>query len=952
MFTLATLNVRETMSLRFMMSLRAHALPISTGSFSKSSGRRSCSSTCRGSQVISSLNLSSQLSRRRRSNREAEAIVSLFRNSTSVCLQTSRRSGPSKGIIATGALGTTLVSTAKSRRSICASSRSSSAVLVLASSSNKESVGHVGSADSSVETFVPFHTLALISGPSLSRGYIAKSSQEVGRYHKGAMHDGQSAMHDINELGCPNQTDRVRQRPYDELVKEVWKQGEAFHPYWGSKGREAWTHGVGDQALEKLKEFNERGTYGGEKLGVWARKKIQRGIGWRVKSAIKEFTEWEKQSTKENVVKVSKELNIVYAKNPTIQYGVLELEDLEATGAPETRRAIKHTLDDSQQEYGARDANDIVTSGLNEGDKVDSEEEDVMTGPAGDGVRWIKRAQPDRPKLKGADLEYDKFTRVYDVVALKVPADSCGQLVWRLGGHLLNWPRVKNVGRVSGDDGEHEGGNARLKAVLEEDLNASNIQMSNIEELVRTAVYGPIGDVSEGRERDGKRKGKASAWEKMSRPKPKVKDVLVCTTSASGGAGRGSKDGGPNKGNSSTALEVVEVLYDSDQAQEDIPGYRTSGMGLDKEATSLSRKKGGAGAAAAGWLKQTKTRLLLLSHDFVGKRVDELPIAVQAVLKYGAHSGGVNNFQTCGPAQLVHCRLTLTFDYWSVEELLQELLPPGIMVPTSFEQVGHIAHLNLREEHLPHRHIIAQVILEKHQPRVLSVVNKTAAIHSQFRTMKLELLAGNPRLITTLHENNLSFKVDFSRVYWNSKLASERLRLISKFSGKDVVCDMFAGVGPIAVAAAKKVKKVHANDLNPCAVTYLAQNVHANNVLSKVEVYNQDGRDFIRGILALDPPVLMTQVVMNLPGDAVEFLDAFLGAFFAHTWGKRPMPMIHVYGFSKAADPEAELTQRILQALGRAPCTIDIHRVRLVAPAKWMLCASFQLPAEGAFNSW
>ena len=47
---------------------------------------------------------------------------------------------------------------------------------------------------------------------------------------------------------------------------------------------------------------------------------------------------------------------------------------------------------------------------------------------------------------------------------------------------------------------------------------------------------------------------------------------------------------------------------------------------------------------------------------------------------------------------------------------------------------------------------------------------------------------------------------------------------------------MFAGVGPIAVPAAKRCKRVLANDLNPSALTYLAHNVLENRVQAKVEV--------------------------------------------------------------------------------------------------------------------
>lgn len=48
--------------------------------------------------------------------------------------------------------------------------------------------------------------------------------------------------------------------------------------------------------------------------------------------------------------------------------------------------------------------------------------------------------------------------------------------------------------------------------------------------------------------------------------------------------------------------------------------------------------------------------------------------------------------------------------------------------------------------------------------------------------------------------------------------------------------DVFSGVGPIAISAAKKVKYVYANDLNPAAVEYLEQNIVLNKLERKIEV--------------------------------------------------------------------------------------------------------------------
>lgn len=47
--------------------------------------------------------------------------------------------------------------------------------------------------------------------------------------------------------------------------------------------------------------------------------------------------------------------------------------------------------------------------------------------------------------------------------------------------------------------------------------------------------------------------------------------------------------------------------------------------------------------------------------------------------------------------------------YPSASSPLQRLLPEGSEVPSSFEAVGDIAHMNLREELLPWKFVVGQV---------------------------------------------------------------------------------------------------------------------------------------------------------------------------------------------------------------------------------------------------
>ncbi|KAK9088103.1 hypothetical protein Syun_030497 [Stephania yunnanensis] len=53
-------------------------------------------------------------------------------------------------------------------------------------------------------------------------------------------------------------------------------------------------------------------------------------------------------------------------------------------------------------------------------------------------------------------IDRESFARAFDVAALRVPAEDCFDQERRLRGHLLNWPRVRNVARVAGDEMEEE----------------------------------------------------------------------------------------------------------------------------------------------------------------------------------------------------------------------------------------------------------------------------------------------------------------------------------------------------------------------------------------------------------------------------------------------------------------------------------------------------------------
>ena len=331
------------------------------------------------------------------------------------------------------------------------------------------------------------------------------------------------------------------------------------------------------------------------------------------------------------------------------------------------------------------------------------------------------------------------------------------------------------------------------------------------------------------------------------------------------------------------------------------------------------------------------TKLLLLS-DKVGD-VSELP---QKEAQFVSAEGVAST----------RFAFELDYSYFSADECFKKLLPADVEAPASFETIGHVAHLNLRDSHEPFKHVIGQVILDKNRG-IRTVVNKLGSIASEFRTFDMEVLAGEDDMNVEVKESKSVFRFNFAEVYWNSRLQQEHGRLVQTFTASDVICDMFCGIGPFAVPAGRKGCTVHANDLNPRSYHYLVKNVALNKVGAKVTCYNLDARAFLAQLVK--DGVVFNQVCMNLPMDAVEFCDVFRHRF--DTWQARgtPLPTIHCYCFSKKetfGGCKEDVLDRVEKALG-APLdrsTVTIFQVRDVAPKKLMLCVSFPLPPACAFT--
>ena len=388
-----------------------------------------------------------------------------------------------------------------------------------------------------------------------------------------------------------------------------------------------------------------------------------------------------------------------------------------------------------------------------------------------------------------------------------------------------------------------------------------------------------------------------------------------------------------------------------------------------------------------------ETSLILLDEATCapGADAETLPRSVREAVGLSAEVRGEDGgSRDSAKVELITHVLTLGYDALSAEEALRRVLPSAVTVPTGFETAGTIAHLNLRSpEHDAFRHIIGAVLLDK-LPSIKTVVNKTGETGGPFRTFAMEVLAGEGGrtegpLLSRATENGVSYEFDFRNTYWNSRLGTERKRLVDSFTSEDVVLDLCCGVGPIALPAARVAKAAYANDLNPDAVAFLRRNDarHFKRTGARLAgITNMNARDCVAKMVRLETssksssasasdgangaddsetPVRhrFTQAVMNLPQESLDVLSCFRGAFDEETWPPRALPRINVYAFSKAPDPEADVGERAAATLGLEPTpdalgdpgTVQYRRVRAVAPGKHMMLLSFRVPERAAYGA-
>ena len=160
---------------------------------------------------------------------------------------------------------------------------------------------------------------------------------------------------------------------------------------------------------------------------------------------------------------------------------------------------------------------------------------------------------------------------------------------------------------------------------------------------------------------------------------------------------------------------------------------------------------------------------------------------------------------------------------------------------------------------------------------------------------------------------------------FSPRLSFERRRVASLVQPREVVVNMFAGVGCFSIVMARhsKVKRVFSIDVNPFAFDFMLKNVRLNRVQSKVVPVLGDAKKVVTEKLSR----VADRVLMPLPEKAYEYLDYALMAL------KPRGGWIHFYDFvhaGKGENPVEKVRDKVTAKLNKSHVKSDILFGRVV----------------------
>jgi len=259
-----------------------------------------------------------------------------------------------------------------------------------------------------------------------------------------------------------------------------------------------------------------------------------------------------------------------------------------------------------------------------------------------------------------------------------------------------------------------------------------------------------------------------------------------------------------------------------------------------------------------------------------------------------------------------------------IKKLLSKEVPPDLVnkIPDKWEKIGDIVTIKLLPELKKYKTQIGE-----HYAKTLkckTVLNDVGGISGIYREPNVEIIHGTKRTETVHKENGIRFKLDPKKIMFSSGNMDERIRMATISNEKEIVVDLFAGIGyfTLPMAVYSKPRKIFACELNPVAFDYLSKNIVLNNVSNIVEPLKGDNRK-------VAPENVANRVILGYFGETSNFLPTAVNCL------RKFKGIIHYHDKfpdTQVPDKPLKIIKEITEKYNRNTKLLGIKQIKSYAP--------------------
>jgi len=226
----------------------------------------------------------------------------------------------------------------------------------------------------------------------------------------------------------------------------------------------------------------------------------------------------------------------------------------------------------------------------------------------------------------------------------------------------------------------------------------------------------------------------------------------------------------------------------------------------------------------------------------------------------------------------------------------------------------------------------AKKLIKTHKS-VKVVLKKTKKYSGKFRLPKLKIIAGEKRKETIHKENNVRLKLNLEKVYFSSRMATERKRIFLQVKDGERVLVMFSGCGvyPVVISKNTKAKEIYGIEINPQAYRYALENLKLNKI-NNVKLFLGDVKKVIPRLKKND------RVLMPLPKGGEDYLDLALKVV-------RKKGIIHFYDFlhEDEFDKAIEKIDKACKKKRKKYKILKLVKCGQFSPRVYRICVDFKI---------